>query len=241
MQKYRPGTFDSRVIEYEKVHHITEEQIEALRQAVDLKQNQKVLDGCSGYGSVTNWLVNGVNKGIVATCQFFLLDDSEVQINRAKESLKLNKGIQYAVGDITHLPYEDNFFDTVVIKMGLHENPKSIQEKIAHEVLRVLKPGGKFVVWELYLNELTQPIFQAFLHKKDELAGFSALAERRYFPRGDEIRGIITDAGFTNFNEHYVFSPVLSTKVRLGELISRELKEQDLTEPNESLQKIAQE
>lgn len=239
MQNYRPGTFDSRVIEYEKVHQITNEQVTALLEAVDLQEGQKVLDGCCGYGSVTKWLLSDINKHIVSTCNFFLFDDSAVQIERAKDNLKEHTGLTYSVGDIKSLPYEDNFFDTVVIKMGLHENPKDIQAEIAREVFRVLKPGGKFVVWELYLNNLTQPIFQSFIHKKDELAGFDTLARKRYFPRGDEIMSAIIGAGFENFIEHYIFNPVLETKVRLGELVSRELKEGGLSEPDTALEQIA--
>ena len=75
MKIYRPGTFDSRIIQYEKVHQITNEQILALEQAVSLKPNQKILDGCCGYGSVTKWLTDDSDKEIVNTCEFFLLDD----------------------------------------------------------------------------------------------------------------------------------------------------------------------
>lgn len=240
MQNYRPGTFDSRVIEYEKVHQITDEQIGALLEAVDLKSGQKVLDGCCGYGSVTKWLLNDMNKHTVSDCNFFLFDDSLIQIERAKDNLSEYSGLKYDVGDINSLPYEDNFFDTVIIKMGLHENPKEAQEKITREVFRVLKPGGKFVVWELYLNNLTQPIFQSFIHKKDELAGFDTLTQKRYFPRADEIMSSITSSGFENFIEHYIFNPVLETKVRLSELISREIKEKGLVEPNEELKRLGE-
>ncbi|MEK7642125.1 MAG: class I SAM-dependent methyltransferase [Patescibacteria group bacterium] len=241
MKSYRPGTFDSRVIQYEKVHQITVEQISALEDAVGLKIDQKILDGCCGYGSVTKWLITDTNKQVTDTCQFFLFDDSPVQIERAKENLANETNIKFEIGDIRSLPYEDNFFDTVIIKMGLHENPKVDQIKIIAEVFRVLKPGGKFVIWELYLNHLTQPIFQSFIQKKDELAGFNALVQKRYFPRKDELREALDTTGFMGFTEHYVFNPVLGTKVRSGELISRELKEQNLSEPNEKLLTIAKE
>lgn len=241
MNNYRPGTFDSRIVEYEKIHQITDEQIGALIKAVELKSNQKVLDGCSGYGSVTKWLFEHGAQSVVDTCDFFLRDDSAVQIERAKENLKKYPKVKYSVGKIEFPSYEANFFDTVIIKMGLHENPKEIQIKMVQEVFRILKPGGKFVIWELYLNNETQPIFQSFIHKKDELAGFDSLAKRRYLPRRDEIESYIVDVGFQNFKENYIFNPILSTKVRLGELISRELKESNKTEPDETLKKVAEE
>ena len=84
--------------------------ITALLEAVDLQEGQKVLDGCCGYGSVTKWLLSDINKHIVSTCNFFLFDDSAVQIERAKDNLKEHTGLIYGVGDIKSLPYEDNFF-----------------------------------------------------------------------------------------------------------------------------------
>ena len=200
-----------------------------------------MLDGCCGYGSVTKWLISDTDPKIVNGCTFFLIDDSEVQIERAKENLEENDNMNFAVGNIVSLPYEDNFFDTVVIKMGLHENPLNVQAKMMSEVFRVLKPGGKFVIWELYLNNLTQPIFQSFIQKKDELAGFDTLAQTRYFQRGDEIMSELITAGFENFIEHYIFNPVLGTKVRLSEFISRELKESGLSEPTPELERKAKE
>lgn len=241
MSSYKPGTFDSRVVEYEKIHQITDDQIFELVKAINLKPTQKVLDGCCGYGSVTKWLFRDTSKDITRTCSFFLLDNSAVQIERAKENLKDETNIVYVVGDMGVLPYENNFFDTIIIKMGLHENPKDVQSEIVREVFRVLKPGGKFVIWELYLNSLTQPIFRSLINKKDELSGFDSLVQRRYFPRGEEIANFIADVGFENFVEHYVFKPTLNTKIRLNEFISRELKEKRLTSPDENLQKVAQE
>ncbi|MDB5259346.1 MAG: hypothetical protein JWO73_554 [Candidatus Taylorbacteria bacterium] len=241
MKEYRPGTFDSRIIAYEKVHQITDDQINALVGAVGLKPNQKVLDGCAGYGSVTKWLLEKNAKEITSTCSFFVQDDSLVQIERAKENLKEHKDIEYSVEDIKSLPYKDSFFDIVVVKMGLHENQKEVQLKIAQEIFRVLKPGGRFIVWELFLNEKTQPIFQAFMHKKDELAGFDTLVTKRYFPRGDEIEGCLSGAGFINFKKELVFNPFLSTKARFDELISRELKESGKVEADEHLKKLASE
>lgn len=123
------------------------------------------------------------------------------------------------------LPYEDAFFDKVVIKMGLHENPYIDQQVIVNEFFRVLKPGGKLIIWELYLNEKTQPIFQKVIRKKDQLAGFTSLVKKRYFQRKDEMKHFLDMAGFIDFREVFVFNPALHTKVRLNELVSLETKE----------------
>ncbi len=236
MNSYRPGTFDSRIVQYEKVHQITDEQITALIEAVDLKPGQKILDGCAGYGSVTKWILKAATAD---SCEFYVQDDSLVQIDRAKSNLKEYSGVYYSVGDIKALPFETAFFDTVVIKMGLHENPKDVQYSIVKEAYRILKPGGRLVVWELYLTPETQSIFQAFMRKKDQLSGFDALVHKRYFPQGVEVKDYFLQAGFIGFKEEFLFNPVLNTRVRLNELVSREMKEKGLSEPDKALSTIA--
>jgi ubiquinone/menaquinone biosynthesis C-methylase UbiE len=46
----------------------------------------------------------------------------------------------------TDIPFDDNFFDSVVCRSVLHHIPET--EKALKEITRVLKPGGKFVCWE---------------------------------------------------------------------------------------------
>jgi len=230
---YKAGTFDSRIISYENIHSITEEQKDALLHAVNLQEGEKVLDACCGYGSVTNWLI-----GVESNANFYLSDASYVQLQRAEENLP--ESCTFSLADTKELPYEENFFDKVVLKMGLHENSFSKQKDIVDELFRVLKPGGILIVWELYLNEENQVIFQDFIRKKDELSGFTKLVERRYFQRKDEIKKFLDEAGFINFKEELVFNPELHTKVRFKELVSREMKESGDQEMTDDIKTLAQ-
>lgn len=227
----RKGTFDTRIISYEDVHQITSEQKEALVRAVDLKESNTVLDACCGYGSVTKWL------GEESSAEFYLLDESPVQIERAKANIIFDA--KFDIGDIMNLPYADESFDKVVLKMGLHENPKDVQQHIVNELHRVLKPGGKLVIWELYLSPETQSVFQSFIRAKDALAGFTKLVENRYFPTAKEIENYIQMAGFINFKEELLFQPELHTKARLKELVSKETQEKHLVAPDEELLELA--
>ncbi|HET9675954.1 MAG TPA: methyltransferase domain-containing protein [Solirubrobacterales bacterium] len=51
-------------------------------------------------------------------------------------------------GDATNLPYEDNSIDAVVLTAVLGEIPD--RTAALHEIHRVLKPGGRLVVGELF-------------------------------------------------------------------------------------------
>jgi SAM-dependent methyltransferase len=55
-------------------------------------------------------------------------------------------GIDFQVGDIEHLPFEDGRFDGVLLSGVLHHLPD--RSRCAAEVLRILRPGGAFVAFD---------------------------------------------------------------------------------------------
>ena len=55
---------------------------------------------------------------------------------------------RFAVADATQLPLSDRSFDGVVISGVLHHLSNETARKVLEEVARVLRPGGRFVVWE---------------------------------------------------------------------------------------------
>lgn len=66
-------------------------------------------------------------------------------IDVSTRMLDHNKGKCW-VASATDIPFDDNFFDSVVCRSVLHHIPET--EKALREIRRVLKPGGKFVCWE---------------------------------------------------------------------------------------------
>lgn len=77
------------------------------------------------------------NAGI--TC----LDYSGDMIERAKKRLHDNVNISFIRGDAGSLPMDNNSFDIVLSMNGFHAFPD--KKKAFREILRVLKPGGKFI------------------------------------------------------------------------------------------------
>lgn len=77
------------------------------------------------------------------------LDLTEAMLAQGKK-LAEEAGIQnisFEVGNAEELPYEDETFDLVITRLSLHHftNP----EKPFQEMTRVLKPGGKLIVWDM--------------------------------------------------------------------------------------------
>lgn len=96
----------------------------------------KLLDiGCG-----TGFLIDGLSKKKDA--EYYGLDLSEGMLEQAKK-----KNIRNAVfiqGTCDALPYEDNSFDIVTCIQSFHHYPD--REKAMSEALRVLKPGGIYLL-----------------------------------------------------------------------------------------------
>jgi len=77
------------------------------------------------------------------------IDISEGMLNLGKEKitkLNLQRSIELQIGDSEALAFDDNYFDAVTVAFGVR-NFENL-EKGLKEILRVLKPRGKFVVLE---------------------------------------------------------------------------------------------
>lgn len=97
---------------------------------------QRLLDvGCG-----TGWLLNRLAR--VQPADYHGLDVSENMLAVAQ-----SKGIPGAVfvrGVADQLPYADNYFDVVTCIQSFHHYPDP--DKAMEEVLRVLKPGGLYLL-----------------------------------------------------------------------------------------------
>jgi ubiquinone/menaquinone biosynthesis C-methylase UbiE len=72
------------------------------------------------------------------------LDVSESAIKRCLER-KTNEKINFTVGDVINLPYQDNLFDAAVDCVVFQHLSLEDLEKALGEVLRILRPGGLFL------------------------------------------------------------------------------------------------
>ena len=91
-----------------------------------------------GCGTGEMWLGKG---RIISGCSRFVLSDfSEGMLDKAKETLRGQKGIEYRRIDIQDIPFEDRTFDAVIANMMLYHVPDL--QKGLREVGRVLKEDG---------------------------------------------------------------------------------------------------
>ena len=109
-----------------------------------ISSHYQIRDGMSvlelGCGTGEMWVDK--NEMISRCGRLVLSDFSEGMLNKAKETLRDQNGIEYRRIDIQEIPFTDHDFDVVIANMMLYHVPDL--PKGLREVRRVLKEDGTF-------------------------------------------------------------------------------------------------
>ena len=119
---------------------------------------------------------------------------------------KLDSRIKMVLGDSENMPFEDNHFDAITVAFGVR-NFETLEKGLA-EILRVLKPGGIFIILEtsvptkfpykqgygFYTKYLLPLIGRMFSKDKSAYAYLSESAS--VFPHGEALNNILRKVGF---------------------------------------------
>jgi ubiquinone/menaquinone biosynthesis C-methylase UbiE len=130
-------------------------------------------------GPGTGYYTHGVAERIGADGRLDIFDVQPEMLDHTISRARA-RGLSNVVptrGDARNLPYDDGAFDAAYLVTVLGEVPD--QEAALGELARVLKPGGRLVVGELYGDPHVVPLGR--LRERAEAAGFEYL--RRIGPR----------------------------------------------------------
>lgn len=125
------------------------------------------------------------------------------------------------VGDALNLPFEPGSFDSVSISFGLRNIPD--RAGVFSQVLRVLRPGGRFLVLEMYHDSesIFEPVVGFYLKKLIPFLGGRLISREkgayRYlvssimgFPGPDKLMAEMKAAGFNELGcTSYTFNAVM--------------------------------
>ena len=167
---------------------------------IDAGHVSSVLEIACGTGRVTRHL----RKVLPASVRLFATDISSDMLSIANRELN-NNGIIFQVEDAQNLSFADDSFDVVICQFGVMFLPD--KKKGFEEILRVLKPGGKFMffTWDDTLNV---PIFKALIddlvlpHFRDE----DTTRFKVPFAMNDPklLENMLTDAGFKHAESNVI-------------------------------------
>jgi len=115
--------------------------------ATQVPAGSRLLDVGCGPGEVLNRLAT-IAPGIDATG----LDVDTAMIGRARRKAAragraADDGPRFVVADVAAMPFPDASFDVVVSSYAVHHWPD--RHAGLAEVMRVLKPGGRAIVWDV--------------------------------------------------------------------------------------------
>jgi ubiquinone/menaquinone biosynthesis C-methylase UbiE len=93
------------------------------------------------YGDFTRKIVERLSPG----ARLDVIDVAPIQLENLRSKLADRKDVFLSRQDASDLSYETDSFDQVVVFFLLHELPADFRKRAVHEVMRVVKPGGKVV------------------------------------------------------------------------------------------------
>ncbi len=112
-------------------------------------KGEKVLDVCSGTGTLTSLIAERVgDSGTVIG-----VDLSAKMVEVARQKIKEGLPLTFRRASSENLPFPEGIFDKAFISLGLHEMPKTARQNTLREIFRTLKPGGSLFALDHNLAE----------------------------------------------------------------------------------------
>lgn len=165
---------------------------------------EKVLDIATGTGDLAIAFARQI-----PTAKITGLDISEGMLNVARkktEDASFADRLDFIKADSEAMPFADNHFDAITVSFGIR-NFENLERGLG-EILRVLKPGGLFVVLEtsvpdkfpykqgynLY-SKAVLPLIGKLFSKDKEAYGYLSESAAA-FPYGERLNNIFSKIGF---------------------------------------------
>jgi len=145
-----------------------------------LRGDERVLDVGCGRGLLAIGAAKRLKNGrVVGIDVWNPLDLSGNTPDAAKANAKIEgvaEKVRIENGDAQKLVYPDNHYDVVVSSLALHNIPEqNARAQSVREMLRVLKPGGKLAIFDIFRTGEYAEVLQAAGAKDVELSKTSFL------------------------------------------------------------------
>ncbi len=164
------------------------------------------IDLCCGTGAMTIPLKRLAGRG----CRVFAADFSMPMLSRARRKRETD-GIHFLLSDIDALPFPDGYFDLVTVAFAARNIDRG-GDTLVHsfrEILRVLRPGGRFVNLETSQprNPFARMLFRSYVRMLVSRVGGAIGGYREgysylsgsilRFHSRDSLSRILREAGFS--------------------------------------------
>ena len=160
---------------------------------IDFTDVDNVLELACGTGQVTTLLADRLPTSV----QLIATDLSPDMMRIAQAKLS-NSTVQWAMVDMTAIPYESDTFDRVVCQFGIMFAPDKAQA--FSEIYRVLKPGGRlfFNTWGPAAHNAVFAVFNDVLIRRMNIDMSTAEQGPFSMPDPQVVLQYLENAGFRN-------------------------------------------
>jgi demethylmenaquinone methyltransferase/2-methoxy-6-polyprenyl-1,4-benzoquinol methylase len=145
------------------------------------------------------------------------IDLSSEMVRRAREKASANgldRRVQFREGDALRVPEADGAFDVVSVGFGVR-NFADPQHGL-REALRLLAPGGRFVVLEFFRRRET-PLLRAYLdHALPRIGRWISGSPSAYAYLRSSTKGFLSPEEFEELLRSVGFGPVVSLRLTFG-------------------------
>jgi ubiquinone/menaquinone biosynthesis C-methylase UbiE len=175
-----------------------EQLVAKLVEALELSGPERVLDLATGTGRVARPVAERLKGG-----KIFGLDEALAMLRVAEEQKEKEPipGFIPVAGKAESFPFRSGIFDRVFTVFALHHFGNALLT--AQEALRVLKPGGRFVVLDPVVAAEENALDVRIRERINEILR-SGHGEYFYYYRCPEIRELLIAAGFRNVGSELV-------------------------------------
>lgn len=151
-----------------ELHPGGQDATEALLEICGLDATSRILDVGCGSGNTPSLIAKKYGS------QVYGIDISEVMIAKAKERAQrqgLTERLEFRVADALDLPFEDDWFDVVILESLLTPLPGD-KKQAMKEMVRVVRPGGRLAANEGTVDPGSPPEFLAVLAEHPAIHGY---------------------------------------------------------------------
>ena len=170
-----------------------------------LKPGMKLLDFGCGPGTISVGLAGAVAPG---ECYGIDVEASQIEIARAAAAAGGHDNMVLQTGDVTDLPFEDDYFDVAHGHAVLMHVPDT--HAALAEVKRVLKPGGLLASREFICDSSFIEPERTDLNSSWETFGDLLAANGGHPQMGRQLKGVLLAAGFDDIQAGLAFEKFVS-------------------------------
>jgi SAM-dependent methyltransferase len=153
----------------------------------------RVLDVATGAGGFVHFLL----EGLPSYTEIIGIDTNTRGESAFTSDFSDKRGIYFQTMDALHMTFDDASFDLVCIANSLHHFDEPLM--VLQEMQRVLRPGGHFLIAEMYRDNQTetQQTHVALHHWWAAVDQASGVVHNETYRR-DEIVGLVENLGLSN-------------------------------------------